>query len=397
MDCKELIESPKYYATIDLRYNNKYNFKMSLESLNALKKDKELSIQNAEGLFNALPLKTFNSKFMFFANSIELKSLESEFLSINSTIFEDHFDDYNYSRIFSETEGSLEIENVPTTTTRIEQISRGADLSNKNDRIIKNMLDGIEYVKTRPTFNKENLKKLYSILSYDCLEVHQVLHEKYYRDKKVYIDKYEGCPVEQIESCMDSLFEFVNDSLNNKKYTLELAQICHYYIVYIHPYFDYNGRTARMVELWITLLSQDKELPLFLSEAINDAKHDYYLALKETRDMNNDVTYFLIYMYRIAIQYALTYKNVDYIENEMLKRGKILTSTDKVYIKKILIKSEKSYFDYRKFLSFSNVDISKQAAFKALNKLEEYGIISSMLNDQKMKLFKINEDFIQYE
>lgn len=80
----------------------------------------------------------------------------------------------------------------------------------------------------------------------------------------------------------------------------------------------------------------------------------------------------------------------------MLKKGITLTNYEKAYIKKILLGAEEGYFDYKKFLSIANIDISKQAALKALNKLVEYGILTSIINDKKSKLFKLNDKFVKY-
>ena len=80
----------------------------------------------------------------------------------------------------------------------------------------------------------------------------------------------------------------------------------------------------------------------------------------------------------------------------MLKKGITLTNYEKAYIKKILLGAEEGYFDYKKFLTIANIDISKQAALKALNKLVEYGILSSIINDKRVKLFKLNNEFVKY-
>ena len=43
-------------------------------------------------------------------------------------------------------------------------------ITEENDIIVKNMLNAILFiVKEKPAFNKENLRKLYDILSKDCL------------------------------------------------------------------------------------------------------------------------------------------------------------------------------------------------------------------------------------
>lgn len=402
-----MLFGPMYYDTKDLRYNNVYKFFLSNQQLIEYKQYKKQLIQNHDKKIVTADLKSFNSDYIFFVNGqcllnlqlTYLRMMQDDYQNFQSTVVERNLRDILWARVYSELEGSMNLENVPTTRTRLEQIKKGSAPKNGNEIIAKNMLDAIEFILSKPKFNKENLYSLYSILSHDCLEDQQKLNGNYYRNDSVYIGNYEGCPFEKIDECMDSLFAFVGNNLNNKASDVKeyLAHICHYYILYIHPYFDYNGRTARMVSFWISILQDDfSTAPLFISEAINDDKKRYYDALSETRDMENDMTYFLIYIMNTSIRYSLLYKNLNYISDKMLKKGITLTNYEKAYIKKILLGAEEGYFDYKKFLAIANIDISKQAAFKALNKLVEYGILSSMINDKKVKLFKLNNEFVKY-
>ncbi len=402
-----MLFGPMYYDTKDLRYNNVYKFFLSNRQLIEYKQYKKQLIQNRDKKIVTVDLKSFNSDYIFFVNGqcllnlqlTYLRMMQDDFQNFQSTVVQRNLYDILWARVYSELEGSMNLENVPTTRTRLEQIKKGSEPRDKNEIIAKNMLDAIEFILSKPKFNKENLYELYSILSHDCLEDNQKLNGNFYRNDSVYIGDYEGCSFEKIDECMDSLFAFVGNNLNNKASDVKeyLAHICHYYILYIHPYFDYNGRTARMVSFWISILQDDfSTAPLFISEAINDDKKRYYDALSETRDMENDMTYFLIYIMNTSIRYSLLYKNLNYISDEMLKKGITLTNYEKAYIKKILLGAEEGYFDYKKFLTIANIDISKQAALKALNKLVEYGILSSMINDKKVKLFKLNNEFVKY-
>ena len=402
-----MLFGPMYYDTKDLRYNNVYKFFLSNQQLIEYKQYKKQLIQNRDKKIVTVDLKSFNSDYIFFVNGqcllnlqlTYLRMMQDDFQNFQSTVVQRNLYDILWARVYSELEGSMNLENVPTTRTRLKQIKKGSEPRDKNEIIAKNMLDAIEFILSKPKFNKENLYELYSVLSHDCLEDNQKLNGNFYRNDSVYIGDYEGCSFEKIDECMDRLFAFVGNNLNNKASDVKeyLAHICHYYMLYIHPYFDYNGRTARMVSFWISILQDDfSTAPLFISEAINDDKKRYYDALSETRDMENDMTYFLIYIMNTSIRYSLLYKNLNYISDEMLKTGITLTNYEKAYIKKILLGAEEGYFDYKKFLSIANIDISKQAALKALNKLVEYGILTSIINDKKAKLFKLNDKFVKY-
>lgn len=406
-DYDKMLLGPVYFDSTDLRFNNQYKFFLSNQQLIEYKQHKYSLIAQNDKNFITLELKTYNSKYIFYTAGLALKNLASTYLKTvlvdldenESTLIDRNYNDLIDARIYSELEGSMQIENIPTTRTKLEQIRKGAIPQNKNEIIARNMISAIDYIKTRPAFNKENLYTLYNILSKDCLEEDQELYGNNYRDNVVYIDKYEGCPADKIDECMSSLFDFVEKHINdtdNYLYHDMLPHICHYYILYVHPYFDYNGRTARMVSLWISILSNNIHFaPLFISEAINDNRRKYYDALRETRDMDNDLTYFLIYILNTSIRYSLIYMNLNHIANILLEKGIKLTHIETVYVKKIMLGTD-GYFDYKKFLSMANVEITKQAALKALNKLVEYGILSSKINDNKVKLFQLNDSFIKY-
>ena len=262
-----------------------------------------------------------------------------------------------------------------------------------------NLLNAIQYiVNEKPAFNKENLRNLYNILSKDCLpEKLQIKDGAYYRDDKVYIGAFEGAPTEIVEECMDSLFTFANDPESLKVHEDYLPYICHYYILYVHPYFDYNGRTARMVSFWLNYINNIIAAPYFMSEAINENKSRYYKAIVETRNTNNDLTCFLGYIIETAIEYCYVYKNMEEMEKMLLLNGDSLNTNDWNYVKKILVHSPEECFSYKMFLSFINNSISRQAAFKILNNLCNYNILEKSTNKKGDTIFKLNQNLITYK
>lgn len=302
------------------------------------------------------------------------------------------------SRIYSEIEGTLSIESVPTTRKRVEMLYSGKIRpESKNDQIVKNMIEGIRFVFSKPDFNQENLHRLYGLLSMDSLDGdHKLQDGDLYRYDGVEVDKYAGCPPEKIRECMDSLFSYVNKSMKGEispilRFTL--PYIAHYYIVYIHPYFDFNGRTARMVSLWLSLLLDTVPMSLD-SEAIDQTKNKYYEALRNSRDSNNDITYFIKYLLEESVDYYSCYKNLEEIDQRLKKKGVVLTEAEKSYFKKILI-SNRGKFTYRDFANWIKLSVSKQGIFKILDTLEGYGLLKSAQSGNN-KLFYVNDEMITY-
>lgn len=405
-ECLKIVLDNDYYTIRDLRHNQKLGFLFSKDKLEEFFKAKEMLIEEGEEAIKKLPLKTFNSKYCFYVNGLYIVNNYVQYLS---TLIEDielnknsfltrHLEDMLLSRIFSEVEGTLNVENVPTTHKRIREIFNNENLVDKNDVIIKNMFNAMDFIiKEKPAFNKDNLLKLYKLLSKNSLDVEDQLKEgAYYRHENVFVGAYEGADASIVEECMDSLFAFVNDPESIKKYSALLPHICHYYILYIHPYFDYNGRTARMVSFWLNYLFDISEGPLFMSEAINDNKKQYYEAIVNTRNTKNDLTYFLGYVLETAIKYSLLYKNLDEIKKYLSKSGDTLTSTEWGYLKKIIINNADGYFNYKTFLEYIHSTMTKAGALKVLNSFYDCGILEKSTNKKKEAIFKIKKGVLTY-
>ena len=368
---------------------------------------KDELIDHGDDRFIDLPLKSFNSKHIYLSIGEDLNSLINSYLDLlvddydqNKVFIKDRFaQSLNKSRMYSEIEGSLNVEAVPTTRRRLKELLEdNKKPETANDIIIKNMHTAIKYVEKMPLFNKDNLLELYNILSDGCLsEDNKLMPGNYYRHDTVEIGGYHGCPYTQIEECMDSLFDFVNGVLNTTDKTIRMfiPHICHYYLLYIHPYFDYNGRTARMVSYWVYLLTNQKYHPPVISEAINQTKGLYYKAIEMTRDAHNDLSFFLKYIFSLTCDYILCYKNLEHIEQLLKNKSILLTETDSNYIKKIMI-TYQGKFAYMDFLNNCNVEMTKQGALKTLNKLVEYGFLEVVETPSKNKLFDINKKIIKY-
>lgn len=397
----------KYYSPKELMYSSEPGLYLSPFDYNKYLDCVDKVIEKANRYTYDLGLKSFNSKHIFYLANSELHSLNKSYLNLlkeaiigNKPLVSSIFNDVIYkSRIYSEIEGTLNVENVPTTRKRLKELlEKEIEPENLNDVIIKNMDEGIRFVYSLPEFNKDNLLKLYKILSKDCLkEKDQIKEGQYYRDDEVEIDNYPGCPTDKVNECMDSLFTFVKNSIKKDDglELLYLPHICHYYIVYIHPYFDYNGRTARMVSLWINLMVNSEIMPPLISEAINQNKNEYYKALRNSREARNDLTYFLIYILKTAISYILSYKDLEIVDQYVKNQGNVLTETELNYVKKILV-TYKGKFSYQDFIKNCQIEISKQGAFKILNKLVDLKILLVVDTPSKVKLFDINNKVIKY-
>ena len=253
-----------------------------------------------------LPLKTLTG-IPFRINKDILKEIEEE---LELFLLEEEFmntRDFSKKVMFNqEIKANNTVEGYNDSVSFIKKVIENAseeqDIEKRN-RII-NLYNGYQYILKGQDITEENVLKLYKILSKDLLEEYDLSHmgEKY-RKAPVYILKGgrlddsmdEGIPYEKIEEYMDSYFEFIDTFKVDNSQTDEFikSQIMHFYFVYIHPFFDINGRSSRTIAMWY-LLNKEVYPYIIFNRGINfDSNYDRVIGTSKTR---LDITEFLKYM-----------------------------------------------------------------------------------------------------
>lgn len=174
----------------------------------------------------------------------------------------------------------------------------------EEEKRILNLYRGYRYIIKEKEITKESLKELYAILSKDLLSSYDTSHMgDYYRNEDVYIfsservdiEPYMGINPKKLDYYMDMLLSFINEEKNGAKIDHFIkSQIIHYFFVYIHPYFDVNGRTSRTTSIWYLL--QNKSYPfVIMNRSISFKRREYIENIIKTRQTGN-ITLFLKFM-----------------------------------------------------------------------------------------------------
>lgn len=94
---------------------------------------------------------------------------------------------------------------------------------------------------------------------------------------------------EEIERLMSNLERFINDSTICTLDPLVKLAIIHHQFESIHPFYDGNGRTGRIIGILYLVATGLLDLPiLYLSRYITHNKGQYYKALQDVRDETGD-------------------------------------------------------------------------------------------------------------
>ena len=254
------------------------------------------------GFYKTLPLKDFHGK-----NLVYLESVAQVRLSAAKLLLTPQSNGQIYGRKAMEDEilSTFTIEQIDTSRDSVRKILSGYAPTTESENRIYGMKKGLEFIgNPQHKITEENIFQLYTITVGAFLsEENRLLPNHKYRHDSVYVVgnkvEYIGLPWKMLRTYMENLVNFINQESTMND--LLKAALIHFYIAYLHPWFDGNGRMARLVHLWY-LVQQRYSSALFvpLSEYIEKSRRDYYNAytLAERNAQISgimDVTPFLVY------------------------------------------------------------------------------------------------------
>ena len=213
----------------------------------------------------------------------------------------------------------------------------------KSKQKTTNLYNGYKFIIKKPEITEENLYRLYNILNKDMLDEYELENTKQYREGKVYITKdkglvssfEKGINSNDIKKYMKLLFNYINEDNDD---ILIKSQIIHFYLVYIHPYFDGNGRTSRTLSKWFLINNKKSSYTIF-NRGIDLDRDGYNESIKKSRKGN--LTYFLEFILinlKKEIEKEITITkitNSTSISKEEYKILEYILSTDKKSIKEL--------------------------------------------------------------
>jgi len=305
-----------------------------------------------------------------------------------------------FDSIIEEAWASNIIEGAFTTHKRAQElVRRNLTPKDKNELMMKNNHQAMTFIieNRESDFSIDFILNLHRIITQDTL--HDPEYAGKFRDDEVFIrDKantviFKPLAAEKIKESLNNLVTWVNtQSEEDFIHPIVKASIIHFFLVYVHPFFDGNGRTARALFYFYLLKNRYDFFKYFsISALIAKQKEKYYKAIKDVEDYDNDLTYFSLYsadvvmksIDEVLVKIAKKYTS-DRISKSLDLRGAYLNKRQKKLIK-ILIDQDHKNITTRRYQKMFKV--SYGTARSDLNELSENGLL------QKTKLGK---GFIYY-
>lgn len=182
---------------------------------------------------------------------------------------------------------------------------------------------------------------------------------------------------DEIERYLANLERYINmPELEDTDPILKMAVI-HFQFESIHPFYDGNGRTGRMLNILYLTLAKKIDLPiLYLSKYINQNRAQYYRLLNEVQgDITKLKNYLLFMIEGVGEMSEFTLRFIDSFMKTMNEAAVLVKERcPKLYSQDLV---EHLFFDFytRNEFLCEKLGITRNTASKYLHELSEAGIL----------------------
>lgn len=197
-----------------------------------------------------------------------------------------------------------------------------------------------------------------------------------------------------IKRLLDNLADYLNDTQDD---SLIKSAIIHYQFETIHPFYDGNGRTGRIINVLYLILKGYLDIPiLYVSSYIIEHKGDYYRLLLEvsrTRDWNGWISFYLAALERTARRAIETVGEIKKQMDETIDY--VRTHASRIYTKELVEALYEHPYCKNEFIE-RVTGVERKAASRYLHELEQIGVLTKrkvgrenlFINTNLMKLLQ---------
>ncbi|MEO8231471.1 MAG: Fic family protein [Ignavibacteriota bacterium] len=181
---------------------------------------------------------------------------------------------------------------------------------------------------------------------------------------------------EEILELMNNLEQFINDGSQSNLDPLIKMAIIHHQFESIHPFYDGNGRTGRIINILFLVKEGLLSIPiLYLSRYINQNKATYYKLLQKVRIDNSWEEWILFILNGIEQTSLNTIKQIYDIKILMLKhKNKIRSTLQKIYSQDLLNNIFRHPYTKIEFV-MKDLSVSRITATRYLDELTRINIL----------------------
>ena len=181
----------------------------------------------------------------------------------------------------------------------------------------------------------------------------------------------------EILDLLSNFIEYFNQDKNEISPLINLA-VLHHQFESIHPFYDGNGRTGRILNILYLILNDLIDIPiLYLSSYIIENKPDYYRLLNQTNRLGKWEEWILFMLKAVEITSIQTIKKINSIRILLDKTiEKVQIDSPKIYKKELVELLFEQPYSKIEFV-VDRLGVERKAASRYLQELERIGILES--------------------
>tara|TARA_R110002050_G_scaffold299740_1_gene466228 strand:- start:835 stop:1908 length:1074 start_codon:yes stop_codon:yes gene_type:complete len=209
-------------------------------------------------------------------------------------------------------------------------------------------------------------------------------------------------PPQEYDTILDlmrNLEQYINDENMSEFDTLVKMAIIHFQFESVHPFYDGNGRTGRIINVLYLVMNDLLNLPvLYLSRYIIEHKVDYYRLLQEVRETDNWENWILYMLDSVEQISKETIVLIGKIRNLIFEYKNLLRNNYKFYSQDLLNNLFKHPYTKIEFIE-NDLGVSRITASKYLNQLakdkvlkkEKLGTGNYYINERLIKILTLKD------
>jgi len=285
------------------------------------------------------------------------------------------------SLVFQEAKDSSEIENIVTTHDELYKstLDLDRDISPETKEVrnyVAALKRGFDLVKKNQLLTSNHILEIQEILEENSAGFRRLPGTTLKNDRTGEIVYSPPQDADTILALMQNLERFINDPEMSDLDPIVKMAVIHFQFESIHPFYDGNGRTGRIINILFLVLQGLMDLPiLYLSRYIIRNKSAYYQHLQAVRDQG-DWEEWLLYMIQGVETTALhTQQKVGQIKSAMMELKNVLRHNYKFYSQDLLNHLFNHPYTRIEYVQQALMLKSRQTAATYLNQLSADGVL----------------------
>ncbi len=283
--------------------------------------------------------------------------------------------------VLQEAKDSSEIENIITTQ---DELYKALATSGKSPAPVKEVINyrkaiftGFDIIKKQGFLRLKDIETIQKTIIENNAGIRKLPGTVLKNDKTGEIVYTPPQEKDEILELLSNFLDYFNVNQDDLHPLIKLA-ILHYQFESIHPFYDGNGRTGRILNILYLIINELLDIPiLYLSSYINQNKSEYYRLLNSVNKTDKWDEYILYILKAIEITSIRTIDKINRINDLLNETIKIVQEQEpKIYRKELvelLFEQPYSKIDF----VVNKLNVERKAGSRYLKKLEKIGILKS--------------------